>query len=605
MALIGLRVSDYDRVRDQCYVKEREVSRVTYDFFPEVSVQEKGEVFAGQEAIVEALTERISREDANVITIECYPVVDQEALNETLLQHLGVGLVIDSDRLFYDSQRVTEMIRDNLTEDRVFGVMSHHSLEDFIDADQQALLKVEIETALAAGERVGIYGVGASLVYPADLLVYGDLPRWEIQTRYRSGDYSNWLGDNAGEDPLRMIKRGYFFEWRVADKQKRRIYERIDYFLDTMRDQWVLVGGETYARALAEVAQQPFSLVPFFDPGVWGGHWMQEQFDFRKEEVNLAWSFNGVPEENSILLNFGQAKMEIPGNNLVYFQGESLLGERVYGRFGAEFPIRFNFLDTIGGSNLSLQVHPTTEYVQETFGAHYTQDESYYILEAEAEAKVYLGVKNGVTKPSLMAALEKAARGEEAFPDEEFIYQQPVKKHDHYSIPGGTIHSSGADSVVLEISATPNRYTFKLWDWGRVDLDGSPRPVHLNHGEATMDIRRDEDWVKRELVNPFVVLASGDGWQEERTGLHETEFIETRRHTFSVPVVHENHGSVNVLNLVEGEEALVESLDGSFAPFKVHYAQTFIIPATIRSYRISPSGKSLGKTLKTIKAFVR
>jgi hypothetical protein len=127
----------------------------------------------------------------------------------------------------------------------------------------------------------------------------------------------------------------------------------------------------------------------------------------------------------------------------------------------------------------------------------------------------------------------------------------------------------------------------------------------LKHGEPNIDIRRDENWVKKELVNPFEIVDFGEGWMEERTGLHETEFIETRRHSFSVPVIHENHGSVNVLNLVEGEEAVVESIDGSFAPFTVHYAQTFIIPESVKAYKISPSGTSSGKTIKTMKAFVR
>jgi mannose-6-phosphate isomerase class I len=574
---------------------------VNYDFFPETAITKQFDVYAGEEEILELIRKRMENEGLNVITIESYPVLDKQLLRTTLLEQLEIDVLIDSDTLFYNSQVITEMIADNLTEDRVFGFMSHHSLTDFIDSDQQRMLIKQIEIALNEKKRIGIYGVGASLVYAP----YADLPRWEIQQRYRSGKYSNWKGENQGEDSLRMIKRGYFFEWRVADKQKRSIYEKIDYFMDTLQDDWVLVDHSAYNQALLEVAQQPFSLVPFFDPGIWGGHWMQKQFSFRQDEVNLAWSFNGVPEENSLILDFGKAKMEIPGNNLVYFQGECLLGSRVYGRFGAEFPIRFNFLDTMGGSNLSLQVHPTIEYAQEVFGAKYTQDESYYILQAEEDAVVYLGVKNGVSKDELIAALQRASEGKEDFPTQKFIYQQSVKKHDHYSIPSGTIHSSGANSVVLEISATPNRYTFKLWDWGRVDLDGLPRPVHLKHGEPNIDIRRDENWVKKELVNPFEIVDFGEGWMEERTGLHETEFIETRRHSFSVPVIHENHGSVNVLNLVEGEEAVVESIDGSFAPFTVHYAQTFIIPESVKAYKISPSGTSSGKTIKTMKACVR
>lgn len=67
-------------------------------------------------------------------------------------------------------------------------------------------------------------------------------------------------------------------------------------------------------------------------------------------------------------------------------------------RFGQDFPIRFDFLDTMGGGNLSLQVHPVTQYIRDTFGIYYTQDESYYLLDAEEDATVYLGLKTGVNR---------------------------------------------------------------------------------------------------------------------------------------------------------------------------------------------------------------
>jgi hypothetical protein len=87
--------------------------------------------------------------------------------------------------------------------------------------------------------------------------------------------------------------------------------------------------------------------------------------------------------------------------------------------------------------------------------------------------------------------------------------------------------------------------------------------------------------------------------------LHETEFIETRRHWFSKKVAHTTNGSVNVLNLIEGREAIVESPTNLFEPFIVHYAETFIIPESVKEYTIRPHGESEGKECATIKAFVR
>ena len=159
--------------------------------------------------------------------------------------------------------------------------------------------------------------------------------------------------------------------------------------------------------------------------------------------------------------------------------------------------------------------------------------------------------------------------------------------------------------MLLEISATPYIFTFKLWDWGRLGLDGLPRPVHLDHGQQVIDWQRETQWVHDNLVNRIEPIAEGEGWREERTGMHEREFIETRRHWFTAPVTHHTHGGVNVLNLVEGAQAVVESPSGAFAPFVVNYAETFIIPAAVGEYRISPFGKGIGQQLATIKAWVR
>ncbi len=158
--------------------------------------------------------------------------------------------------------------------------------------------------------------------------------------------------------------------------------------------------------------------------------------------------------------------------------------------------------------------------------------------------------------------------------------------------------------MVLEISATPYIFTFKLWDWGRPGLDGRPRPIHLNHGLPNIQWDRRSEMVQTELINQFEELANGPGWSEEHTGLHRREFIETRRHWFTAPVLHDTAGGVNVLNLVEGEGIIVESPSSAFEPFVVHFAETFVVPAAVGKYVIRPAIPT-SKPVATIKAFVR
>jgi mannose-6-phosphate isomerase class I len=576
----------------------------TYDKCPEVPISGfDHEIWQGWQAILTALHARPDHEHKTVLVVDCYPGVRLSELEKQFLQ-LNAVISINVETARQDEQALHTLLARNLTDDRVFGVMSCHQLPEFFDSLRLEELRQQI--AKVQSGLVIVYGPGASLVHQGDVLVYADLPRWEIQQRMRSGELGNWGVENQDEDILRRYKRAFFIEWRVFDRHKTPLLKRADFLLDTtVANSPVMVSGDALRAGLEQTVQRPFRVVPFFDPGVWGGQWMKNQFDLDPSKPNYAWCFDCVPEENSLLLRFGDVRIEIPSLDAVLLHPLELLGEKVHARFGAEFPIRFDFLDTIGGQNLSFQVHPLTEYIQQQFGMHYTQDESYYILEAEPNAMVYLGTKTGIDPAAMIDDLHQAARGEKAFDDARFVNQIPARKHDHFLIPAGTVHCSGSGTMVLEISATPYIFTFKLWDWGRLGMDGLPRPVHLAHGEQVIDWQRDTQWVHDHLVNRVEPLGEGDGWREERTGLHEREFIETRRHWFTAPVTHHTNGSVNVLNLVEGAEALVESPTSAFEPFIVHYAETFIVPASVGEYRISPWGKGMGQLLATVKAWVR
>ena len=455
---------------------------------------------------------------------------------------------------------------------------------------------------------VVVIGWGSALISrPDDVVVLADLARWEIQQRQRRGA-PNWRSSNNSEDVLRKYKRGFFVEWRVADRHKRDYFDRFDFVLDTNRGvgDATMITGTAFHGALEETARRPFRVVPFFDPGVWGGQWMKETFDLDASAANYAWCFDCVPEENSLLIEGdGGALLEIPAIDLVLRRPRELLGAKTFARFGAEFPIRFDFLDTMGGGNLSLQVHPLTDYIQDRFGMHYTQDESYYLLDAGDDAVVYLGLKNGIDPDAMMDALETAQSGRHPFPATDFINRFPAKKHDHFSIPAGTVHCSGANSMVLEISATPYIFTFKLWDWGRLGLDGVPRPVHLEHGSNNIQWGRDRTWVEKNLLDQVELVAECGEVIEERTGLHPLEFIEVRRHWFTNQADHDTQGTVNVLNLVEGDQVEVFSPIDAFPPMVINYAETFIVPAEVGRYSIRPSAHSSSPRFGTVKAYVR
>ena len=579
-----------------------------YDKYPVVPVKfPRPCVWRGWTAIGRRLNEakQACGRSRVVMAVDCYPGVLEGEILPALSRELSPALVVNSADAMKTSARIDGLVEPFLGDDPVFGRLTCLELKDFFEQDCVAELRRRI-----AGVKEGlvlVYGVGAMLVAEdPDVLVYADLARWEAQLRQRRNEISNLGTVNCTLKASLKYKRAFFVDWRVCDKHKKTLFDRWDFVLDTNTTlDPKLVTGAAVHEGLRQAARRPFRVVPFFDPAPWGGQWMKTVCDLDPAVSNFGWCFDCVPEENSLLLGFDDVTLELPSIDLVFHQPQALLGEAVHARFGTEFPIRFDFLDTMAGGNLSFQVHPLTEYIQENFGMHYTQDESYYLLDAGPDACVYLGLKEGVDRRAMAEDLLAAQQGERLFPDEKYVNRWPAKKHDHFLIPAGTCHCSGVNAMVLEISATPYIFTFKMWDWGRLGLDGSPRPVHLDHGLANIQWDRTTSWVRRELVNRIAPLGRGPGWREERTGLHEREFIETRRHWFTGLTPHHTGGGVNVLNLVEGREAVVESPDGTFAPFVVHYAETFIVPAAVGAYTVRPHGTADGTECGTIKALVR
>ena len=584
----------------------------SYDKSPFVAVPGgDGAAVEGWDAIAGWLGRAVATRGGaqTLLTVECYPGVDEMGVFAALQKRLRPECAMLAADALLDPAAVDGLVSGPLGADPVFGRLSSLELPQFFDPERAAKLR-----AAAAEWKAGlclIVGCGAEVLaaggWPAAkrVLVYADLARWEAQLRFRRGG-ANLGGGNEGATAAAKYKRAFFVDWRAADRWKMPLLARCDFVLDTNQSPAPkLAEGAAVRTGLRHVATRPFRVVPCFDPAPWGGQWMKRIFNLDPGAPNYGWCFDCVPEENSLVLGLGAVRLELPALDLVLAHPTELLGKGVYGRFGAEFPIRFDLLDTMGGGNLSFQVHPLTEFARREYGLSYTQDESYYLLDAGPDASVVLGLREEVNPAEMLSSLQAAQAGVAAFAADRFANRWPARKHDHFLIPAGTVHCSGANAVVLEISATPYLFTFKLWDWGRLGLDGQPRPIHLAEGAANIRWERRTELTRRELINAVVPLGRGPGWREERTGLHAAEFIETRRHWFTGTVEHDTAGTLNVLNLVEGEAVVVESPVGAFAPFEVHYAETFIVPAAVGRYTIRPAGDTGGREYATLKAFVR
>lgn len=575
-----------------------------YDRLPTIQLTtEESDCYKGWPEIVSRLKAIIPAKSHCVVALECYPGVLLEEVRQVLEREFSDAEVCDVSSTYRGSAELRRQFAPTLTEDPVFGVMHPWTITDFFEDSRVRQLRQRIERVSST---TLVIGTGTTHVVPhPDIILHAGVTRWELQARQRAHQIGNLGFDNRTEVASVLYKNAFFLEWRVGDAIRHALYREVNFFLDLDDQQSPsMLAGDTLREGVAAAVHRPFRVVPFFDPGPWGGHWMKDTFQLPDGPPNYAWCFDCVPEENKVIFGFGSRSFGLPAMLLVQEQPLALLGELAYERFGAEFPIRFDLLDTVGGGNLSLQVHPLSGYIRDHFGMPYTQDESYYILDNREGAELYLGLCPRVDRNQMRSDLESAQAGEASFPVARYVNTWPTHRHDHFSIPAGTIHCSGSGNLVLEISATPYIFTFKLWDWNRLGLNGRSRPIHLHHGMANIQWNRDRAWVESELLNQVQKLTEEHGWREERTGLHTTEFLETRRTWFTEAAPHNTEGNLHVLNLVEGQAAIVESPDGAFPPLEIHYAETFIVPASVGPYRVRPLANNT-QPLATIKAYLR
>lgn len=569
-----------------------------YDKRPYIEIQNEFQCTEGYESIGKKIIDESKSKGYKKVVLDIYPGLDAKEIVESFFAGDQVN-VIYTDEFTVGTEKYKEIIKFNVTDDRLFGVNSFYDVSDFFLEDATKKINKQINESVTNI----IIGVGASELVEHCLLVYLDITRWEIRTRHQKNQMGNWLMNNKNEDPHRKYKIGFFVEWKFGDKHKKKIYHDIDYYIDMNNDSSpLMVSATDYRKALKNTSERPFRLVPFFDSSVWGGQWMKEELKLDPSKENYGWSFMGVPDENSLLYKFDSNYLEIPAGNLIDQYPKSVLGDIVYSRFGSQFPIRFNYLDTVGGENLSLQVHPTTDYIQETFGMPFTQDESYYIMDAGEDSIVYLGLKNNINKEEMFLDLQTSQNTGRKFNNKKYVNEFSVKKHDHILIPGGTVHSSGSNTVVLEISATIDLFTFKLWDWDRLGLDGQPRPINLKHGKPNVLTERDKDFCENELINNIDVIKNNENYKLEKTGLHELEYIETHRHTIKNKKTKEIYlkDSVSIFTVVDGKEIKVKF--GKKNEMIINYAETFIVPESCKKIEIE---NLQNEPVIIIEAFVR
>jgi mannose-6-phosphate isomerase len=310
----------------------------SYDKFPFVAVPGTvHECAIGWEKIAAALrlATAKNRTEKPILVVDCYPGVDELAVLNELQSRLAPKLTIRAAEAYHPPERIDKLVAPFANpEEPGVDYSSRLPLVRFFDAEPLWRLRRTIDE-LKEG-LVLIVGCGASLIAWGNILVYAGLARREARQRFCRNETGNLGADNKSVPANQKTKRAHFVDWPVVDRWKRPLLKRWDYVLDTNQSsEPKLANAEDVRRGLQSATQRPFRVVPTRDP--------------EREAINAVYCLDCVLEENSLLLGFGDVRIEVPAIDLLFYQPHALLGEAVYVRFKREFPSRFGFLNPMAG----------------------------------------------------------------------------------------------------------------------------------------------------------------------------------------------------------------------------------------------------------------
>ncbi|MDQ3403644.1 MAG: class I mannose-6-phosphate isomerase [Actinomycetota bacterium] len=460
---------------------------------------------------------------------------------------------------------------------------------------------LDVPSAHRAGphEVVVLAGPGAALL-EHDVLRYLDLPKRFAEADVTAGRARN-LGQRDG-DGRATTKRLFYVDWPMLDRHRDNILGEVDRWFDVQdADRPTSVDGTTLRRVLANLARRPVRTRPTFNTTPWGGQWARRELGMEWGAANTALGYELIAPESGILIGDRQCQVELPFQLLVSAHPTEVLSGRVHDVFGTSFPIRFDYLDTVEGGNLSVHCHPRSTYMREVFGWPYTQHETYYVVVGGPNRRVFLGLHDGVDVEEFRRDATRSRDVGDEMDIERWVQTFPAQEHQLFCIPAGTPHGSGEGTVVLEVSATPYLYSLRFYDWLRRDAGDRRRPVHIDHAFANLDRDRTGETVAEELVPEPKVLRQGPGWREEVLGALPEMFYEVRRLVFdddeSVP--EDATDGFHVLNVVDGVGVEV-TWDGGRQVLA--RAETIVIPAAVGDYRLRRVGAG---RVRVVKALVR
>tara|TARA_S200000501_G_scaffold180959_1_gene170398 strand:+ start:6149 stop:7972 length:1824 start_codon:yes stop_codon:yes gene_type:complete len=582
---------------------EKTFGRGLYQTNPSFKI-EKGKIKKGYKDLFSIFCKNY-KEGSRVFLIDGFNgsdwIIFKKSLDELFSKNDLKVVWENIDKYLLPEKNITEKIKPFLgAKDPLWGTHYPFGMESFFDPIAISNLRIKSAKNKNKQRFYIIYGCGAGVLDIYDCLIYVDIPKDFIQERARTNNVKN-IGLKRSSDFSKFYKQSYFIDWPAQNRKKKELLPHIDYLID-LRDQNTpaTIKGSDFRSALSLIAETPFRPRPWFYPGPWGGKFMQGHMGLDPRQPNFAWSFELIAPENGIVIKSDDKILEFSFDFIMFQENKKMLGEMAAKRFQYEWPIRMDYLDTINGGNLSTQCHPRPEFMIDNFGETYTQDETYYISVAKENAKVFVGLKEDEDPLEFKHKLLQSEQNGIKVDIEKYVHSVKVKPHDLILIPNGTVHCSGEGNLVLEISATPYIFTFKIYDYLRKDLNGNLRKLNIERAFQNIRQERTSSFIDKNFTPKPKLIDEGSDWKNFEIYNRIESFYNINRIDFLTKYELDTEGNGLIINLVEGRSIFLTSKNG--IKKRLNLFETMVIPAASGLVKLSNQTKH---DCKLVYSFVR
>jgi mannose-6-phosphate isomerase len=221
----------------------------------------------------------------------------------------------------------------------------------------------------------------------------------------------------------------------------------------------------------------PLKFKTIFKDKIWGGNKIKTVLG--KEFAPLpncgeTWEISGVKSDVSVVANGPLSGTSLA--NLLENNKGALVGQKVYERFGNEFPLLVKFIDA--NEDLSIQVHPDDELAKKRHNS-FGKTEMWYVLQADEGSSLISGFNRKLDKE---VYLEKFNVGKLT----DILNKEEVKADDVFFLPAGRVHTIGKGLLIAEIQQTSD-ITYRIYDFDRVDDKGNKRELHVEEALDAID----------------------------------------------------------------------------------------------------------------------